>query len=99
MRNERRPSPQRAGFLGRLRARLRRAEPDPTARGLFTARRSPTVGTRVPGSVVPVDAPRVTVHPSRLERPIGRVELTPSQALELAREGPEALTRRRPEAG
>jgi hypothetical protein len=48
---------------------------------------------------VPVEAPRITVHPSRLERPIGRVELTPSQAIELAREGPESLTKQRPEAG
>jgi hypothetical protein len=66
---------------------------------MFTARRSPTVGTQVPDPVVPVEAPRITVHPSRLERPIGRVELTPSQAIELAREGPESLTKQRPEAG
>jgi hypothetical protein len=46
-----------------------------------------------------VETPRITVHPSRLERPIGRVELTPSQAIELAREGPESLNKQRPEAG
>jgi hypothetical protein len=47
---------------------------------------------------VPAAAPAVRVHPERLERPRTRVELTPAQALALARDGTEALQRRRPSA-
>lgn len=102
MQSERRPVPQLAGLLRRLRDRFRRAEPESTSPGLFTARRSPAVGTEVPDipdPVVPTTSPSVTVHVERLERPSARVSLTPSQALELAREGHESLHRRRPRAG
>jgi hypothetical protein len=68
---------------------------------MFTARSSPTTSSaEVPERVVPVDAPSVRVHAGRLDRQARRVELTPSQALELAREGTEAVRRRqRPTAG
>lgn len=102
MPSEHRPVPQLAGLLRRLRARLRRAEPQPTSPGLFTARRSPTVGTEVPhipDPVIPTASPSVSVHAERLERPSARVSLTPSQALELARDGHESLHRQRPQAG
>lgn len=90
--------------MNRLRAllRFRRARSESTSHGVFTARSSPgtpTLGTRVPERIIPSAAPRVTVHQARLDRPTGRVELTPSQAIELARQGPAALRRKRPEAG
>ncbi|MDP9023663.1 MAG: hypothetical protein M3N57_13400 [Actinomycetota bacterium] len=40
------------------------------------------------------NAPNVHVYDERLDDRPGPVELTPSQAIELAREGPEALRRR-----
>lgn len=103
MPGERKPHPRQANFLGRLRARFRRARAEGTGGRMFTARHSPNEGTRVPdppvpGPVLPTSAPGVRVHASRLDRPAPRVRLTPSQALELAREGPGALRRPRPRA-
>jgi hypothetical protein len=85
-------------MLDRVRARFGRAR-KPTAPEVFTARSSPSED-EAPRSerVVPTAAPTVRVHPERLARPSARVQLTPAQALELARDGAEALHRRRPRA-
>lgn len=85
-------------MLDRVRARFGR-HGERSAPALFTARTSPTDHEiRVRERVVPVDAPSVRVHADRLDRPRPRIELTPAQALELARDGNAALHRERPVA-
>jgi hypothetical protein len=85
-------------MLDRVRTRFGRAR-DRSAPEVFTARSSPSeTETPRPERIVPTAAPTVRVHPERVSRPSARVELTPAQALELARDGAEALHRQRPRA-
>ena len=100
MRRGRRPGPRQANLFGRVRARLERASDQSTGSQVFTARSSPRPeGTQVPDPVVPADAPGVRIHSSRLDGSNERPRLTPSQALELAKDGPKSLRRDRPRAG
>ena len=98
MRWLRRSSSQGIAILDRVRARLGRPR-EVSAPEVFTARSSPpATETDRPERIVPADAPSVRVHSDRLARPSARIALTPAQALELAREGTEALHRDRPSA-
>lgn len=75
------------------------ATPPPTPPPLFAGRESPT-GPAPAGDDDPAGR-AVNVHPERIDRRPGPIRMTPSEALALAEEGPEARRRGRrgPEDG